>query len=78
MKVNYLQTKNNDLRLFPLYKRKRKKLTNECVPLPSIGAIGQLWLASKTLSATQVTYGEGNGTPLQHSCLENPVDGGAW
>ena len=21
---------------------------------------------------------EGNGTPLQHSCLENPVDGGAW
>ena len=22
--------------------------------------------------------GEGNGTPLQHSCLENPVDGGAW
>ena len=23
-------------------------------------------------------YGEGNGTPLQYSCLENPVDGGAW
>ena len=22
--------------------------------------------------------GEGNGTPLQHSCLENPMDGGAW
>ena len=21
---------------------------------------------------------EGNGTPLQHSCLENPMDGGAW
>ena len=21
---------------------------------------------------------EGNGTPLQYSCLENPVDGGAW
>ena len=25
-----------------------------------------------------VTSGEGNGTPLQHSCLENPADGGAW
>ena len=22
--------------------------------------------------------GEGNGTPLQHSCLESPMDGGAW
>ena len=22
--------------------------------------------------------GEGNGTPLQYSCLENPSDGGAW
>ena len=22
--------------------------------------------------------GEGNGNPLQHSCLENPIDGGAW
>ena len=23
-------------------------------------------------------YGEGNGNPLQYSCLENPMDGGAW
>ena len=23
-------------------------------------------------------YGEGNGTPLQYSCLENPRDGGGW
>ena len=22
--------------------------------------------------------GEGNGTPLQYACLENPMDGGAW
>ena len=22
--------------------------------------------------------GEGNGNPLQSSCLENPMDGGAW
>ena len=29
---------------------------------------------------TSVRYfsAEGNGTPLQHSCLENPMDGGAW
>ena len=24
------------------------------------------------------TIGEGNGTPLQYSCLENPMDRGAW
>ena len=23
-------------------------------------------------------FGEGNGTPLQYSCLENPMDGGTW
>ena len=23
-------------------------------------------------------HGEGNGTPFQYSCLENPMDGGAW
>ena len=25
-----------------------------------------------------IIHGEGNGTPLQYSCLENPKDGGAW
>ena len=25
-----------------------------------------------------LNIGEGNGTPLQYSCLENPMDGGAW
>ena len=25
-----------------------------------------------------ISAGEGNGTPLQYSCLENPMDGGAW
>ena len=30
------------------------------------------------LRPTQIIHGEGNGTPLQYSCLENPMDGGAW
>ena len=25
-----------------------------------------------------IIHGEGNGTPLQYSCLKNPMDGGAW
>ena len=27
---------------------------------------------------SRFVIGEGNGTPLQYSCLENHVDGGAW
>ena len=27
---------------------------------------------------TDDTNGEGDGTPLQSSCLENPMDGEAW
>ena len=35
------------------------------------------------VSAVVISYyhaskGEGNGTPLQYSCLENPMGGGAW
>ena len=30
------------------------------------------------LQALGQKIGEGNGTPLQYSCLENPMDGGAW
>ena len=30
------------------------------------------------ISLTVIEAGEGNGTPLQYSCLENPMDGGAW
>ena len=26
----------------------------------------------------EIVIGEGNGTSLQYSCLENPMDGGAW
>ena len=28
------------------------------------------------LAMTMDIIGEGNGTPLQYSCLENPMDGG--
>ena len=30
------------------------------------------------LHSSHMLAGEGNGTPLQYSCLENPMDGGAW
>ena len=30
------------------------------------------------LGTNSLFHGEGNGTPLQYFCLENPMDGGAW
>ena len=30
------------------------------------------------LCSTKRAFGEGNGTPPQYSCLENPMGGGAW
>ena len=43
----------------------------------------ELWLKlgpkiSDTFRKGRDWNGEGNGTPLQYSCLENPMDGGAW
>jgi len=29
-------------------------------------------------TGVEVETGEGDGTPLQYSCLENPMGGGAW
>ena len=42
-------------------------------PLRIIFAVGLSYMAF-----TVLRYGEGNGTPLQYSCLENPMDGGSW
>ena len=33
---------------------------------------------TSSISESGRSPGEGNGNPLQYSCLENPMDGGAW
>ena len=35
-------------------------------------------LQMKEIKLSKLTWGEGNGNPLHNSCLENPVDEGAW
>ena len=35
-------------------------------------------ISLQNLMHIRVVCGEGNGTPLQYSCLENPMDRGAW
>ena len=36
------------------------------------------WSCCEVCWTLRSLTGEGNGTPLQYSCLENPMDGGAW
>ena len=44
--------------------------------------LGEGWYSLKIccleLNQTRWYLGEDNGTPLQYSCLANPMDGGAW
>ena len=46
------------------------------------GGVSDLWALFKNIclfGASQVAQsGEGTGDLLQYSCLENPMDGGAW
>ena len=35
-------------------------------------------ILSFDFSLLYIPIGEDNGTPLQYSCLENPMNGGAW
>ena len=35
-------------------------------------------LLEALLKHLEISLGEGDGTPLQYYCLENPMDGGAW
>ena len=35
-------------------------------------------LSAKTYIILGLKLGDGTGKPLQYSCLENPMDGGAW
>ena len=41
---------------------------------PELSHITLLWVGTPVLAPNR----EGNGNPLQYSCLENPTDGGAW
>ena len=49
--------------------------TEEAGGLLSIGSQSWTWLKQLSMHAC---LGEGNGNPLQNSCLENPWDRGAW
>ena len=37
-----------------------------------------MWVDLGSIPGTGRSPGEGNGNPLQYSCVENPMDGVAW
>ena len=45
---------------------------------PSMGGTLQSNSFQEFMTESVCTPGEGNGTPLQYSCLENLMDRGAW
>ena len=47
---------------------------------PVLVTISLLHHLSRAVLITEanLAFGESNGNPLQSSCLENPMDGGAW
>ena len=54
----------------------RKLYKNTYIKLSS--TLLMLMVVYGELSTPSIQLREGNGTPLQYSCLENPMDGGAW
>ena len=49
-------------------------------PFPSHPGLGPRWAPAYLPGGPEsgLSPGGGNGNPLQYSCMENPVDGGAW
>ena len=56
-------------------------LVSEMVKLVVVSTQGFLQaflFGVSSMSTSASVLGEGDGTPLQYSCLENPMDGGAY
>ena len=63
------------LRLGPLLTSVRSSLVAQMVKrLPTMPTCGK----PGSIPGSGSSPGEGNGSPLQYSCLENPMDGGTW
>ena len=71
------------------YNRHKSATIQSCSLLTINNGLGLFWWLSDKESACQCrrpgfdswvgrSPGEGNGNPLQHSCLGNPMDRGAW
>ena len=48
------------------------------IPLGWVSSLSFVYIWFFIWAYVGASVGEGNGTPLQYSCLENPMDRGAW
>ena len=78
VKTKKQKNKNPTRSKYKTMKKIWKCFTQHLAGLASDPGSAHSWLTG--LNCVQVQYlgGEGNGNPLQYSCLENPMDGGAW
>ena len=58
---------------------KKDFLSDQCKEIKENNKMGKTRDVFKKIRDTREHFMYGpNGTPLQYSCLENPMDGGAW
>ena len=57
---------------------KKAFLRDQCKKIEKIIERERLEISLRKLEIPGEHFREGNGIPLQYSCLENPMDGGAW
>ena len=55
-----------------------EKVSFHSSPKEGQGLACSNYCTTALISHASKVIGEGNGTPLQYSCLENPMDRGAW
>ena len=61
--------------LIPIPKEINPKECSNCCTIVFISHVCKVMLI---ILRARLQHGEGNGNPFQYSCLENPMDGGAW
>ena len=59
-------------------KRKAQAKSLELNQVDFLRIHSQETASQRALSLISRKMGEGNGNPLQYSCMENPMDGGTW
>ncbi|XP_069459826.1 outer dynein arm-docking complex subunit 4 isoform X1 [Ovis canadensis] len=68
-------------RVFARVGKFQQAIDTLCVAFPG-GSYGKVSACNErdlgSIPGSRRSRGEGNGNPLQYSCLENPMDGGAW
>ena len=72
---NKNEDENHNEISFQIYRGTRTRVSLVCQKVKKLPAMQQIRVRSL---GQEDPLGEGNGSPLQYSCLENPMDGGAW